>query len=213
MTKIIYVVASPRSEGRVIESSKSSEVLEFELSEVLDVVESEWERTFASLVRDSNVLREDDSDITRIQAQLVALTPMVPVRTVSLLRCWKKMDEGLVAVVDVSVSSSQELHRNSTPFGVLLEKLGKGTTRVTWVEHSTASSISDRVSWLYLHYSNNDEEHGRRYARSHIPYHSRWVKAESLFQNFMQQRTEKEAALWSPAAALASDPSALLPSF
>ncbi|KAL0721428.1 hypothetical protein Bca4012_036027 [Brassica carinata] len=101
------------------------------------ILEQEWERTFASLVRDSNVLREDDSDITRIQAQLVALTPMVPVRTVSLLRCWKKMDEGLVAVVDVSVSSSQELHCNRLPFGVLLEKLGKGTTRVTWVEHYT----------------------------------------------------------------------------
>lgn len=99
------------------------------------ILEQEWERTFASLVRDSNVLREYESDITRIQAQLVALTPMVPVRTVSLLRCWKKMDEGLVAVVDVSVSSSQELHCNRLPFGVLLEKLGKGTTRVTWVEH------------------------------------------------------------------------------
>lgn len=93
----------------------------------------DWERTFEAIVRDTTVLSARESGgITRIQAQLVALTPLVPARTVSLLRVWRETEDGLLAIVDVS--DSQELLCNKLPSGVLLEKVGNGT-RVTWVEH------------------------------------------------------------------------------
>ncbi|KAF3515263.1 hypothetical protein F2Q69_00004836 [Brassica cretica] len=97
----------------------------------------DWKRTFQGIVPDgATVLR--DGELTRIQCRFLALTPKVPARTVSLLRVCKTLEEeeGLVvAVVDVSDPRQQGGDFNRFPSGVLLEKVGEGTTKVTWVEH------------------------------------------------------------------------------
>lgn len=84
-------------------------------------------------------MRDNESGIARIEAKFVAPTPSIPARTFSLLRFSKKLEEeeggSVVAVVEVSDPNGQRGYFNRFPSGVLLKKVGEGSTQVIWVEH------------------------------------------------------------------------------
>ncbi|KAE8703676.1 Homeobox-leucine zipper protein ANTHOCYANINLESS 2 [Hibiscus syriacus] len=79
-----------------------------------------------------------------MHAELLVLSPLVPVREVSFLRFCKQHAEGVWAVVDVSIDSIRESSSGAPTFvscrrlpsGCVVQDMPNGYSKVTWVEHA-----------------------------------------------------------------------------
>uniref|UniRef100_A0A0A9BJ40 START domain-containing protein n=1 Tax=Arundo donax TaxID=35708 RepID=A0A0A9BJ40_ARUDO len=73
--------------------------------------------------------------------ELHIMTPVVPTREFSFLRYCKQIEQGLWAVVDVSVEGQRDAHygvqsrSRRLPSGCLIADMSNGYSKVTWVEH------------------------------------------------------------------------------
>ncbi|GJN00614.1 hypothetical protein PR202_ga17809 [Eleusine coracana subsp. coracana] len=74
--------------------------------------------------------------------ELHVMTPAVPTRELSFLRYCKQIEQGLWAIVDVSVDGQRDAHygvqpsrSRRLPSGCLIADMSNGYSKVTWVEH------------------------------------------------------------------------------
>ncbi|KAL8172476.1 hypothetical protein V2J09_024280 [Rumex salicifolius] len=78
-----------------------------------------------------------------MHAELLVLSPLVPVRVVNFLRFCKQHAEGVWAVVDVSIDYIREtsgapsyVNCRRLPSGCVVQDMPNGYSKVTWVEHA-----------------------------------------------------------------------------
>ncbi|CAH8391634.1 unnamed protein product [Eruca vesicaria subsp. sativa] len=87
--------------------------------------------------------RSRNGSLQLMQAEFQVMSPLVPIRQVKFLRYCKQHGDGLWAVVDVSYDvkrESQDLKSDGCfrrlPSGCIIQDLGSGCSKVTWIEHS-----------------------------------------------------------------------------
>ncbi|CAN8252686.1 unnamed protein product [Cochlearia groenlandica] len=78
-----------------------------------------------------------------MQAEFQVMSPLVPIKKVKFLRSCKQLGDGLWAVVDVSYDTNTEDENLKTyggfkrlPSGCIIQDIGNGCSKVTWIEHS-----------------------------------------------------------------------------
>ncbi|KAJ8771472.1 hypothetical protein K2173_026649 [Erythroxylum novogranatense] len=138
-----FVTEASRATGIVVINSMA-------LVEILMDV-NQWAETFSGLVGGASTIDMISSgfDGTKngslqvMRAEFQVVSPLVPVRHVRFLRFCKRHAEGVWAVVDVSIDGKQEhLHGHPLtacrrlPSGCIIQDMGNGCSKVTWVEHS-----------------------------------------------------------------------------
>ncbi|KAI5347013.1 PREDICTED: homeobox-leucine zipper [Prunus dulcis] len=110
-----------------------------------------WAEMFSCLVARASVIDMISSGMggTRngalqvMHAELQVLSPLVPVRPLKFLRFCKQHQEGVWAVVDVSIDINQEgsntnafLNCRRFPSGCIVQDMPNNCSKVTWIEHS-----------------------------------------------------------------------------
>lgn len=70
-----------------------------------------------------------------MEAQIHVMSPHIPPRITTFLRVCKKVEEGLMAVADVSVYNEGD-NVQRLPSGLLVKRMGRGKSQVVWVERA-----------------------------------------------------------------------------
>ncbi|XP_058104816.1 homeobox-leucine zipper protein ANTHOCYANINLESS 2-like [Magnolia sinica] len=77
-----------------------------------------------------------------MRAELQVLSPLVPIRELNFLRFCKQHADGVWAVVDVSIDGMREnpnaspyMNSRKLPSGCIVQDMGNGYSKLTWVEH------------------------------------------------------------------------------
>lgn len=71
----------------------------------------------------------------QIDALFHLISPFIPTRKVSFIRCCKRVDCNVTAVVDVSVHQ-EGVNARRFPSGLLVKKMDGGKSHVTWIERT-----------------------------------------------------------------------------
>ncbi|KAK8569518.1 hypothetical protein V6N13_046569 [Hibiscus sabdariffa] len=84
-----------------------------------------------------------DNTLLVMDAEFRALSPLVPARRVRFIRFCKQHSEGVWAVVDVSINTTQDATNTHTfpncrrlPSGCVIQDLDNKYSKITWIEHS-----------------------------------------------------------------------------
>ncbi|KAE8662121.1 Homeobox-leucine zipper protein HDG1 [Hibiscus syriacus] len=84
-----------------------------------------------------------DNTLQVMDAEFQVLSPLVPARRVRFIRFCKQHSEGVWAVVDVSINTTQDAANTHTfincrrlPSGCVIQDLDNKYSKVTWIEHS-----------------------------------------------------------------------------
>ncbi|XP_010555655.1 PREDICTED: homeobox-leucine zipper protein HDG7-like isoform X2 [Tarenaya hassleriana] len=141
------------SAGFVAEASRETGLV---LSNSLALVETlmdanRWTEMFESIVATASTIKVISSGtggtmdgwLQLMRAEFQVISPLVPTRQVKYLRYCKQQEEGLWAVVDVSSDINGEdpnlqsyVGCRRLPSGCIIQDIGNGCSKVTWVEHS-----------------------------------------------------------------------------
>ncbi|KAK8521305.1 hypothetical protein V6N12_005214 [Hibiscus sabdariffa] len=110
-----------------------------------------WAEMFPSLISSATTIDvlstgtgiARDNTLLVMDAEFRALSPLVPARRVRFVRFCKQHSEGVWAVVDVSINTTQDATNTHTfpncrrlPSGCVIQDLDNNYSKVTWIEHS-----------------------------------------------------------------------------
>ncbi|XP_047325192.1 homeobox-leucine zipper protein ROC2-like [Impatiens glandulifera] len=107
---------------------------------------NQWKKFFHAIVAKAMTLEvwstgtEENRDgaLQAINVELHAPSPLVPTRGSMLARHCKQLGEKRWGIVDFSIDivrPSDEIKYRKRPSGCIIDDLGNGVTRVTWIEH------------------------------------------------------------------------------
>ncbi|XP_074587422.1 homeobox-leucine zipper protein ROC8-like isoform X2 [Curcuma longa] len=134
-----------------IEASRDSAVVAMNATTLIDLLmdASKWCELFPTIVSKARTIEVLGSgtvggisgSLALMYEELQVLSPVVPTREFSFLRCCQPIQQGVWVVADISVdfpranqfalaSQSKKL-----PSGCLVEEMADGYAKVTWVEH------------------------------------------------------------------------------
>ncbi|XP_047321106.1 homeobox-leucine zipper protein HDG1-like [Impatiens glandulifera] len=89
----------------------------------------------SSSILNSLMNEAGNRNLQMMDAELQALSPIVPVWKVKFLRFCRQIAEGVWGMVDVSIETSGIVNCRRFPSGCVLQDILNGCSRVTWVEH------------------------------------------------------------------------------
>uniref|UniRef100_A0A2P2MXX5 Homeobox-leucine zipper protein ANTHOCYANINLESS 2 isoform X1 n=1 Tax=Rhizophora mucronata TaxID=61149 RepID=A0A2P2MXX5_RHIMU len=108
-----------------------------------------WIEMFPSLIAGASIIEMISSGydgtpngtLQAMHAEFQVVSPLAPVRNVRFLRFSKQQAEGVWVVVDVSIDGNQDTSHawgacRRLPSGCIIQDMGNGCSKVTWVEHS-----------------------------------------------------------------------------
>ncbi|CAL5030518.1 unnamed protein product [Urochloa decumbens] len=153
-----------KPDGFVSEASRESGIVAIDSAALVEVFmdEKRWLDMFSCIVAKASTIEEisagvvagsRDGALLLMQAELQVLSPLVPRREVTFLRFCNQLDEGVWAVVDVSVDGLERdqclvtnMNCRRLPSGFVVQETPNGC-KVTWVEHAEYHEAS--VHQLY----------------------------------------------------------------
>ncbi|CAL5015384.1 unnamed protein product [Urochloa decumbens] len=153
-----------KPDGFVSEASRESGIVAIDSAALVEVFmdEKRWLDMFSCIVAKASTIEEisagvvagsRDGALLLMQAELQVLSPLVPRREVTFLRFCNQLDEGVWAVVDVSVDGLERdqclvtnMNCRRLPSGFVVQETPNGC-KVTWVEHTEYHEAS--VHQLY----------------------------------------------------------------
>ncbi|KAL1198323.1 Homeobox-leucine zipper protein HDG7 [Cardamine amara subsp. amara] len=113
---------------------------------------NKWAEMFECIVAVASTIEviSNGSDGSRngslqlMEAEFQVMSPLVPIKQVKFLRYCKQHGDGLWAVVDVSYDINREDENLKSyggdskkfPSGCIIQDIGNGCSKVTWIEHS-----------------------------------------------------------------------------
>ncbi|XP_047340218.1 homeobox-leucine zipper protein HDG2-like [Impatiens glandulifera] len=146
--KVLEINLGPHIENLKCESSRHSKGFYINPLDLIDILldMKKWKRFFHAIVAKASTMEvwstgtegTRDGALQMINVELHALSPLVPTRKNMLARYCKKFGEGRWGIVDFSVDfvrSADEIKCRKRPSGCIIEVMGNGVTRVTWIEH------------------------------------------------------------------------------
>ncbi|KAL0887721.1 hypothetical protein Bca101_011704 [Brassica carinata] len=143
-----------KSPSTRIESSKEVTVIPMDAKNLVNMVldTEKWAKIFSTIVSEAKTIHVLESmDPQRnfsklMYEQLHILSPLVPPREFTILRCCQQLEEDVWVIADVSyhqVASEFETPACSKrPSGCLIQALPNGHSKVTWMEHV---EVNDKV--------------------------------------------------------------------
>ncbi|CAH8349141.1 unnamed protein product [Eruca vesicaria subsp. sativa] len=130
-----------------VESSKVDTVVSIKASSLIAIFSDpeKWKTLFPTIVNTARTIPTLGSE-TVWEQELHMLSPLVPARKFTIVRCCRKIEEGVWIIADVSHGIVYSNHQASQscykrPSGVLIRALPYGRSKVTWIEHVEVSNI------------------------------------------------------------------------
>ncbi|GAB2290968.1 Homeobox-leucine zipper protein ANTHOCYANINLESS 2 [Dionaea muscipula] len=148
-----YVAEASRESGMVIINSLALVETLMDSNRWAEMFPCMIARTTTTDVISSGMGGTRNGALQLMHAELQVLSPLVPVRVVNFLRFCKQHNEGVWAVVDVSVDYLRETSGPSyvncrrLPSGCLVQDMPNGYSKVIWVDHAAYDESS--VHHLY----------------------------------------------------------------
>ncbi|XP_050901721.1 homeobox-leucine zipper protein HDG8 isoform X1 [Lathyrus oleraceus] len=134
-----------------IEASKESLVVSMAGAQLVDMFldSKKWIALFPTIVKTACTIQvfehglpeSRDGAMQLMHAKMHILSPLVPTRHTSFLRCCKQIDKDIWVIADVSSLSIRSIFDACIqnvwkfPSGCMIQKLTNDSCRVTWVEH------------------------------------------------------------------------------
>ncbi|KAF8380305.1 hypothetical protein HHK36_027787 [Tetracentron sinense] len=138
-----FVTEATRETGMVIINSLALVEMLMDANKWAEMFPCMIARTSTTDVISSGVGGTRNGALQLMHAELLVLSPLVPVREVNFLRFCKQHAEGVWAVVDVSIDTIREPSNAPTyvncrrlPSGCVVQDMPNGYSKVTWVEHA-----------------------------------------------------------------------------
>ncbi|KAI4304590.1 hypothetical protein MLD38_040077 [Melastoma candidum] len=147
-----------------VEASRESRVIAMNGLALVELLmdSNEWVNLFPTIIAmaktieviSSGTLARWNGPLQLMFGELQVLSPLLPTREFYFLRHCKRVEPGLLAIVDVSYDLSRfdqfssQSHSVKLPSGCLIQDLPSGYSKVTWVEHV---EIEDRVAVHHLY--------------------------------------------------------------
>ncbi|XP_048129501.1 homeobox-leucine zipper protein ROC8-like [Rhodamnia argentea] len=138
-----------RGSGARVETSKESVLVTMEPSSLVSIFQdvSKWADMFHTIVTKASSIQvlEEETQVNHrthlqlIHSQMHVLSPLVPARDVYFLRRCQQIEPGKWVIVDVSYNQMKDdaspYNTRRLPSGCLIQDMGNGCSKVTWVEH------------------------------------------------------------------------------
>ncbi|XP_047336128.1 homeobox-leucine zipper protein MERISTEM L1-like [Impatiens glandulifera] len=154
--RVFPIGFGPRPGNLYCESSRHSTTLTISSGSLLDVFMSptHWKSFFSAIVSKVSCLEilssgmlpgNHNGALQVIFIESHAQTPFVPIRDNIVARYCRQVGEKKWAVVDVSLDIFRSFHlvkSRKRPSGCIIEDMGDGFTKVTWIEHVEAEEAS-----------------------------------------------------------------------
>ncbi|CAN7139592.1 unnamed protein product [Brassica rapa subsp. narinosa] len=147
------IFAGSKHPGFAAEGSRETGLVLINSSTLVETLmdTNRWAEMFESIVAVASTVEvisngsggSRNGALLLMQAEFQVMSPLVPIRQVKFLRYCKQHGDGLWAVVDVSYDvnrESQDLKSygglKRLPSGCIIQDIGNGCSKVTWIEHS-----------------------------------------------------------------------------